>query len=142
VSKKQPQANRHERTRADHATELAEDYVEAVAEIIAASGVCRIKDLAARFRVSHVTASRTVTRLQKAGLASTSPHAPVELTEAGKRLARESQHKHQVVYQFLIALGVSEPTAATDTEGIEHHVSQETLQLMEAFTRTHGSTGK
>jgi DtxR family manganese transport transcriptional regulator len=129
----QSASNRHERTRADHATELAEDYVEAVAEVIAAQGHCRIKDLASRFRVSHVTASRTVARLQKAGLAITAPHAPVELTERGKKLARESQRKHRIVYEFLLTIGVSEPTAATDSEGIEHHVSKETLDRMESF---------
>ena len=133
---KQSDANRHERTRADHATELAEDYVEAVADLIAASGVCRIKDLAARFRVSHVTASRTVARLQKGGLLHTSPRAPVELTRRGEQLASESRRRHRIVYDFLRALGVSEQAAASDTEGMEHHVSQETLGVMEAFVRS------
>lgn len=128
-------SHRHERTRADHATELSEDYVEAVAEIISKNGLCRIKDLAARFRVSHVTASRTIARLQRDGLAITEPHAPVELTEAGRKLARESKHKHETVYQFLLAIGVGETTAETDTEGIEHHVSQETLSCMELFLK-------
>ena len=128
-------ANRHERTRADHATELAEDYVEAVAEIIDANGLCRIKDLAERFRVSHVTASRTVARLQRDGLAVTSPHAPIELTEAGEILARESKRKHEIVLQFLLAIGVGKETAEADTEGIEHHVSNETLRCMEDFLK-------
>jgi DtxR family transcriptional regulator, manganese transport regulator len=130
-----PAFNRHERTRADHATELAEDYVEAVADIIAANGQCRIKDLAARFCVSHVTASRTVARLQRDGLAITAPHAPVELTSAGERLAEESKRKHETVYQFLRAIGVSAATAESDAEGIEHHVSQETLKRMEFFLK-------
>ena len=125
MSKKAATTNQHLRTRADHATELAEDYVEAVAEVIEATGICRIKDLADRFGVSHVTASRTVSRLQKAGLAVTAPHAPVELTARGRRLAEECKEKHETVYQFLRALGVSQATAATDTEGIEHHVSKE-----------------
>ena len=128
-------SNRHERTRADHATELAEDYVEAVAEIIEANGLCRIKDLAERFRVSHVTASRTGARLQRDGLAVTSPHAPIELTEAGEILARESKRKHEIVLQFLLAIGVGKETAEADTEGIEHHVSNETLRCMEDFLK-------
>lgn len=128
-------SNRHERTRADHATELAEDYVEAVAEIIAAKGVCRTKDLAERFRVSHVTASRTVARLQRDGLAITSPHAPIELTQSGQRLALESKRKHEIVFKFLLAIGVGKATAETDTEGIEHHVSNETLCRMEDFLK-------
>ncbi len=58
--------NQHVRTRNDHATELAEDYVEAVADFVLRTGECRVKDLANHFEVTHVTASRTVSRLQKA----------------------------------------------------------------------------
>ena len=38
----------HRRTRRDHATETAEDYVEAIAEILGRQGICRLKDLAER----------------------------------------------------------------------------------------------
>ena len=51
------------RTRDHHANETAEDYVEAVAEIIAEKGECRVLDLARHFSVSHVTVSRIVKRL-------------------------------------------------------------------------------
>ena len=34
---------------------------------------------------------------------------------------------------FLLALGVSEETARIDSEGIEHHVSEETLRAMARF---------
>ena len=44
--------NPHQRTRRDHATETAEDYVEAIAEILSESGVCRANDLARRFTES------------------------------------------------------------------------------------------
>lgn len=125
--------NQHQRTRDDHATEIAEDYVEAVAEIISKIGQCRVKDLADRFRVSHVTASRTISRLQKSGLVITARHAPIDLTPQGRELAERCQHRHEIVYRFLLALGISPTTAAIDTEGIEHHVSEETLQRMEGF---------
>jgi DtxR family manganese transport transcriptional regulator len=45
------------------------------------------------------------------------------------------------VFQFLRALGVSERTAAIDSEGIEHHVSEETLLLMEKFGAERNGTG-
>lgn len=131
--------NQHQRTRDDHATEIAEDYVEAVAEIIANLGQCRVKDLAERFRVSHVTASRTVGRLQKTGLVITARHAPIELTVEGTELAKRCQHRHEIVYRFLLALRISPTTAAVDTEGIEHHVSEETLQRMEEFLSSNPS---
>lgn len=133
MAKKQKPKNQHERTRVDHATEIAEDYVEAIAEIIEEQGVCRVKDLSEYFAVSHVTVNRTVARLQRDGYATTEPYSPVELTSKGARLAKHSRHRHEIVFSFLVALGVSEETAATDTEGIEHHVSPETLTVMEAF---------
>jgi DtxR family manganese transport transcriptional regulator len=123
----------HARTRSDHATELTEDYVEAIADIAAAEGVCRVRDLAKRFGVSHVTVNRAVSRMARSGFVETAPYAPVSLTEKGQELAREARARHQIVYRFLRALGVSEGNAAIDSEGIEHHVSDETLQIMEQF---------
>jgi DtxR family manganese transport transcriptional regulator len=132
LSTKQPK-NQHSRIRSDHATEVAEDYVEAIAEITSSAGACRAVDLATLFAVSHVTVNRTVGRLVRDGFAKTEPYRPIELTAKGKRLAKQSRERHEVVLQFLIALGVSEPTAVTDSEGIEHHVSAETLQAMRSF---------
>ena len=53
-------SNPHRRTRRDHTSETAEDYVEAVADIHATLGSCRVADLARRFAVSHVTVTRIV----------------------------------------------------------------------------------
>ena len=125
--------NRHSRTRSDHATELAEDYVEAIATVIEAQGTCRAVDLAAQFQVSHVTVNRTIGRLQRDGYVKSDPYGPIELTRSGKRLAKASYERHQIVFEFLMALGVGEATAATDSEGIEHHVSPATLNAMQRF---------
>jgi DtxR family manganese transport transcriptional regulator len=52
----------------------------------------------------------------------------VFLTEAGRKMAGESRIRHQTVEAFLRSLGVSAETARIDAEGIEHHVSAETLE--------------
>ena len=121
------QALPHQRTRHDHSTEIAEDYVAAVAEITEDSGICRVVDLAKHFGVSHVTVNRTVGRLQNEGLMDTEPYKPVRLTAKGKRLAHRCRARHEIVYQFLLAIGVDPHAAAVDAEGIEHHVSPATL---------------
>ena len=36
----------HERTRRDHSTETAEDYVEVIAEVLREQQTCRVTDLA------------------------------------------------------------------------------------------------
>lgn len=123
----------HHRTRKDHSTETAEDYVEAVAEILSARSVCRLVDLAGHFGVSHVTASRIVVRLTKEGLLETEPYQPILLTAKGKRLATLSKERHEAVLAFLMALGIDEQTARIDAEGIEHHVSPKTLAAFRAF---------
>ena len=129
-------ADQHRRTRRDHATETAEDYVEAIAEIGQEKGVCRVVDLAKYFGVSHVTVTRIVSRLQEADLVSTQRYRPIELTPKGRRLAKKSRDRHKIVYQFLLALGIDERTAAIDAEGIEHHVSPRTLSQFRKFTES------
>jgi DtxR family manganese transport transcriptional regulator len=131
----QREAEHHRRTRRAHLTELAEDYVEVIAGLIAVNGEARAVDIARRLGVTHVTVVKTIARLQRAGLVTTRPYRSIFLTEDGQRLADESFRRHQTVVRFLTALGVTETTARADAEGIEHHVSRETLAAFERFCR-------
>ena len=47
--------------------------------------------------------------------------------------ANECRRRHEIVLRFLIRLGLDAETAERDAEGIEHHVSQRTLALFEAY---------
>lgn len=127
-------SRRHEKTRRDHQTETAEDYVEAVADVIDERGVCRVVDLSKRFAVSHVTVTKTVSRLQTAGYLTSEPYRPINLTRKGKRVASQSKRRHKIVLEFLLSLGISDSVAEIDAEGMEHHVSEETLERFAAFT--------
>lgn len=120
------------RRRQDHSQELAQDYVEMIAELIATTGEARLTDIARRLGVTHVTAGRTLQRLQRRGLVTMQPYRSIFLTNDGQRLARESRDRHDTVVAFLRTLGVPAAVAELDAEGIEHHVSRETLA---AFTR-------
>ncbi len=128
MSGKTSNAKVHKRVRNDHSTETAEDYVEAIAEIEERDGTCRVRDLADRFGVSHVTVIRIVRRIEGEGLVKTEPYKPIELTTKGRKLAKACAQRHDVVVRFLRAIGVSQKNAETDAEGIEHHVSSETLR--------------
>ena len=120
-------------TRTRHASETAEDYVEAVMELVEELGECRVLDLARYFNVSHVTVSRIVKRLQDEQLLSSQPYKPVELTAKGAKLAKRVKERHAIVLAFLIELGVDKANAEIDSEGIEHHVSTKTLAAMKRF---------
>lgn len=125
----------HSRTRAARASEVAEDYVETIAALIASDREARVTDLARTLGVSHVTVVRTVERLARDGLVETRPYRAIFLTDRGGRLAERVKRRHEVVLAFLRAIGVSEKAAQIDSEGIEHHVSEETLRAFERFVK-------
>lgn len=132
-------ADHHRKTRRAHATEIAEDYVEMIADLIDDSGEARVVDLARGLGVSHVTVVRTLSRLQRDGLVQTRPYRSIFLTDDGRSLAQRVRARHDIVVAFLHALGVSADVAHADAEGIEHHVSRETLAAFERFVQRHRS---
>ena len=126
-------ANRFRRTRQDHSRETAEDYVELIDALICERGEARSVDMAERLGISHVAVSKTIQRLQRDGLVTMQPYRSIFLTEKGKKLAASSRDRHALVHDFLVALGVPRDVAEEDVEGIEHHVSEETLAAMRKF---------
>jgi DtxR family manganese transport transcriptional regulator len=115
------------KTRQENSQEIAEDYVEAIADLIIEHGEARVVDLARRLGVTHVTVSRTITRLQKHGYVRSEPYRSIFLTETGTTLATACKVRHATVVAFLRAIGVPSRIAEHDAEGMEHHVSPETL---------------
>lgn len=125
------QAAQFERIRDDHRTEIAEDYVELIADLIEATGEARGVDLAGRLGVANATVNNAVARLQRDGLVRSEPYRSIFLTEKGWELARYCRRRHRIVLAFLHSIGVCPGVAALDAEGIEHHVSPETLEALE-----------
>ncbi len=122
------QAEGFRRVRDAHQTEVAEDYVELIAGLIEETGEARVVELAQRLGVSNATVNNTIQRLQRDGLVTSKPYRSIFLTEEGQAMAAASRERHELVRDFLISLGVSAETAEADAEGVEHHVSQETLK--------------
>ena len=116
-----------QRTREENAQETAQDYAELIAELIAAAGEARVTDLARRLGVTHVTVNRTIRRLQRDGIVTAQPYRSIFLTPAGEKLSKEFRRRHEIVAGFLRSLGVPAAIAQADAEGMEHHVSKETL---------------
>ncbi len=127
----------HRRTRLAHQEERSEDYVEAIADLIRSSGEARVVQIALRMGVSHVTVIKIIKRLQGEGLVEKRPYKPIFLTQHGQRMAARAKRRHELVFKFLIAVGVEPKTAALDAEGIEHHVSTDTLTVFNNYIRLH-----
>src|SRR5262245_11589986 len=105
------QSTRFRRVRDAHMTELAEDYVELIADLIEQNGEARVVDLAARFGVSNATVCNTIQRLQRDGFVTSKPYRSIFLTNKGRDVAATSRARHALVREFLIALGVDAETA-------------------------------
>lgn len=121
--------------------EATEDYVELIDDLIALEGEARLVDIARHLGVSQPTASKTLARLQRDGYINSQPYRSIFLTPKGKKLAVASRKRHDIVFNFLIAMGVSEATAKRDSEGLEHHVSAETLDAFRDFIESRNHTG-
>lgn len=126
------------RVRDDHRGELAGDYVELIADLIDERGEARGTDVAMRLGVANATVVKTLKRLQEMGLIAQEPYRAIFLTSEGWKLADDGRRRHKVVEDFLLALGVNAETARIDSEGIEHHVSAETLKAMGRFLARNG----
>lgn len=124
------------KVREAHQSETAEDYVEMIADLINMQGEARVVDLARHFGVSHATVNKVIARLNKEGLVTNRPYRSLFLTEKGETIARMCKKRHDIVYNFLRAIGVSEENAHLDAEGVEHHVSEETLKSFAEITKS------
>ena len=111
-----------------HRRELIDDYVELISDLIREVGEARQVDMAARLGVSQPTVAKMLKRLASVGLI--------------EKLAQESRERHQLVENFLLVLGVSPEIARRDAEGMEHHVSEETLVKFREFTLKYGPSAE
>jgi DtxR family transcriptional regulator, manganese transport regulator len=125
---------RFARARKARQTEIAEDYVELIDDLIAANGEARASDIARTLGVTQATVTNTVARLVRDGLATARPYRSIFLTKRGQAIAQWSRERHRIVRDFLLAIGVSAETADADSEGLEHHASEETLAALKRLT--------
>ena len=120
-------------SRNSHSDENTEDYLELINDLLNKRGEARIVDIATQLGIAQATANKTIQRLQKQGFVEKLPYRSIFLTPRGQAIAYKSKKRHNIVYNFLIKLGINKKTAKKDAEGIEHHVSGETLKKLEKF---------
>ena len=132
------QASHFKRARLARETEIIEDYVELIADLIDEGGEARAVDVARRLGVTGATVNKMVARLKQMGLVNAEPYRSVFLTDEGRRMAEESRARHHIVVALLRAVGVDEATAWADAEGMEHRCSPETLAAFERFVKKQG----
>lgn len=126
------QASSFGAVRAAHHSEMVEDYVELIADLIHSYGAARPVEIAERLGVTQPTVSKNLARLKSLELIQQEPYRAITLTDKGRQLAEICRRRHRIVVEFLISIGVPPDIAEHDAEGIEHHVSDETLKVFSA----------
>ena len=124
------------KVRKAHETENTEDYLELIADLLNKYGEARIVDIADKLNIAQSTANKTIKRLQMQGYVKKEPYRSIFLTLKGQKIASFSKKRHNIVFNFLLNLGLNKEVAAADSEGIEHHVSYKTLNKMQKFNRS------
>jgi Mn-dependent DtxR family transcriptional regulator len=110
-----------------------EDYLEQILDLINTKGYARVADIAQGLRISQASVTNMVQRLDAEGLLKYEKYRGLVLTTAGETLARNIMKRHQLLSDFLRMLGIDEEVIYHDVEGMEHHISPQTLRAIEAL---------
>src|ERR1700726_3631115 len=110
-----------------------EDYLEQILDLINTKGYARVADIAQGLRISQASVTNMVQTLDAEGLLKYEKYRGLVLTTAGETLARNITHRHQLLTDFLKLLGLDDQTIYHDVEGMEHHISPETLRAIEGL---------
>jgi len=116
------------------ASSAVEDYLEQILELINTKGYARVVDIAGRLSISQASVTNMVQKLDADGLLKYEKYRGLVLTTAGEELARNITHRHQLLTDFLQLLGLAPDVIHHDVEGMEHHVSPETVHAIESLT--------
>lgn len=113
-------------------SESLENYLEAIC--IKGGEHVKSIDLAKHLNVSRASVNRAINTLIDEGLVEKKPYGDISLTEAGKKVSQKVFWKHKLLRRFLIDfIGVAPDLANEEACGMEHTISDETAEKIEAF---------
>lgn len=117
--------------------ESGEMYLEAILVLSQKNGFVRSIDVSEYLGYSKPSVSRAVGILKKGEYIRMEKDGNLTLTESGRTIAEKIFERHTVMTQLLIALGVSEATAAADACKLEHAISDESFEAIKRHMAEH-----
>lgn len=110
--------------------ESGEDYLEKILMLSKDGKTCRSVDLAAAFGYSRPAISRAVHTLSSNGYLTIGEKGVLLLTEEGMKRAMGTLHRHKILTDLFVSLGIDPEIAETDACRIEHVLHEETFQAL------------
>ena len=114
-------------------TGRTEDYLEAIDTVVERKGYARVKDVSDILGVALSSVTEMFQKLSEAGYINYEKYSGVTLTEQGRRIAKMTKEKHEILREFLSILGIDDTIADSDACRIEHVVDPETLDRLTKF---------
>ena len=116
-------------------TARKEDYIEIISELIHGKGYAKPVDIASHLHVTRPTVTGMLDKLREEGLIVHEKYGGVILTEKGSSMAESLRRRHGLLVNFLRLLGTEESRAQKDTEGLEHYIDSQTLELLASLVQ-------
>lgn len=117
-------------------TPSMEDYLEKIYQISQRKGYARVSDVAQALGLQLPSVTRMIQKMGDKDLVNYEKYGGIVLTDKGQELGQFLHDRHQMLEMFLRLLGVEdEEVIYRDVEGIEHHISNETLRQIMKFIR-------
>lgn len=111
-------------------SQSAEDYLERIHELIEEKGYARVVDIASSLDVKQASVTSMVQKLGELGYLNYEKYRGLILTNKGRTVARGIQQRHETLARFFSVLGLDAQTQQSDIEGIEHHLSPATVEML------------
>ncbi len=116
-----------------HLPRATEDYLKTILILHRENGSVRSLDVAQAMHVSKPSVSRAMKSLREAGFLTMEEDKRLSLTDTGSAAAEQVYQRHCALKSLLVSLGVCPETAEKDACGMEHIVSEETLDRIIHF---------
>lgn len=107
--------------------ESAENYLESILMIKSKKGHVRSIDVANELGVSKPSVSVAMKNFREDGYIVIDEDGGILLTDKGRQIAERVYERHNILSRALMALGVDEETALSDSCKIEHDISEQTF---------------
>ena len=115
-------------------SQSAEDYLERIHELIESKGNAHVADIAQSLNVGQPSVTSMVQKLADEGYLRYEKYRSLTLTDAGRAVAEKIRNRHVVLASFFTLFDLDDDTQARDIEGIEHHLSSDTLNTLADLT--------
>jgi Mn-dependent DtxR family transcriptional regulator len=114
----------------DTPSQSAEDYLERIHELIEEKGYARVVDIASSLKIKQASVTSMVQKLAEAGYLKYEKYRGLIMTERGVDVAQRIRTRHETLSRFLSLLGIDDESQRRDIEGMEHHLSPDTVALL------------